>query len=179
MQWARARSIALRCRVRLQHRKDAIEVRIETFQSMHVACIREVGPLSNVRLCLRRLFSWAGSVGAPTGRVLTLSFQRVDAPPGQRWYWKAAVELHTRERPPLGIELEALGAGRHAVHRLVGPYEGIGEAYRRLFEDWLPESGESAAERPCMELYRNSPAETVATRLITDLCIPLQEPPSG
>jgi len=144
---------------------------------MRVACICEVGPLSNVRACLRRLFSWAGSVGAPTGRVLTLSFQLTDSAPGQRWYWKAAVELVTRELPPPDIELEALGGGRHAVHRLVGPYERIGETYRRLFEDWLPESGETAAESPCMEFYRNSPAKLVATQLITDLCVPLQEPP--
>ena len=157
----------------------AIDVRIETFKSMQVACIREVGPLSDVRPCLRRLFTWAGSVGAPTGRVLKLSFQRADVAPGQRWYWKAAVELFTRERPPPGIELEALGGRRHAVHRLVGPYEGIGEAYRRLFDEWLPGSGETAAERPCMELYRNSPAKIAATYLITDLCVPLQEPPPG
>ena len=58
----------------------------------------------------------------------------------------------------------------------MGPYEAIGETYRRLFEEWLPESGETAAERPCMELYRNSPAEVVAANLITDLCVPLLEP---
>ncbi len=141
--------------------------------------MRDVGPLSYVRPSLRRLFAWAGSVGAPTGRVLTLSFQQVGAAPGQRWYWKAAVELFTRELPPPGIELEALGGGRHAVHRLAGPHEGIGEAYRRLFDEWLPGSGETAAERPCMELYRNSPAEVEATRLITDLCVPLEEPRPG
>ena len=154
----------------------AIDVRIATFEAIQVACIRDVGPLHEVQPCLRRLFSWAGSMNAPTGRVLTQSFQRPDSAPQQRWYWKAGVELFTREQPPPGIENEALGAGRHAVHRLVGPYEGIAETYRRLFEKWLPESGETAAERPCMELYRNSPAEVDATHLITDLCAPLLEP---
>ena len=51
-----------------------------------------------------------------------------------------------------------------------------GPGGRRLFEDWLPGSGETVAERPCMELYRNTPADTAATHLITDLCMPLVEP---
>ena len=151
-------------------------MRIETFEPMRVACVRDVGLLSNVRPCLRRLFRWAASVGAPTGRVLTLSFQSTGAAPGQRWYWKAGVELSTREPPPPGIEIETLGAGRHAVHRLVGPYEEIGAAYRRLFEQRLPRSGVTPSERPCMELYRNSPAEVTAAHLIIDLCVPLMEP---
>ena len=107
---------------------------------------------------MERLFRWSASVGAPTGPVLTLSFHRADtAPPG--------------------IELEAVGAGRHAVYRLAGSHEGIAAAYRRLFEEWLPTSGEVAAQRPCMELYRTMPREVPAGRLITDLCVPLQEPP--
>lgn len=84
-------------------------------------------------------------------------------------------DVHPRTPPP-GIEFDTLDAGRHAVHRLVGPHEEIGEAYRRLFEEWLPASGETVAGRPCMELYRNTVAEVVAKRLITDLCVPLLEP---
>ena len=59
--------------------------------------------------------------------------------------------------PPPGIDLDAVDGGRHAVFRLVGPHEGIGPAYRRLFDDWLASSGEIVAQRPCMELYRNTP----------------------
>ena len=143
---------------------------------MRVACIREVGAWRDVRPSLQRLLRWAATLGAPTGRMLTLSFQRTDEAPAQRWYWKAGVEMFTHERPPPGIEFDTLGAGRHAVYRLVGPQDEIAEAYRRLFEEWLPASGETIAERPCMELYRNSPSEVVATRLITDLCVPLLEP---
>ena len=141
---------------------------------MRVACVRDVGPLADVRSSLERLFRWSASVEAPTGRVLTLSFCRPETP-AERWYWKAGVELFTHESPPPGIDFEAVGAGRHAVYRLVGPHEGIAGAYRRLFEEWLPDSGEVTAERPCMELYRNTPAEVTTEHLITDLCVPLRE----
>ena len=99
---------------------------------MRVACIRDVGKRSQVQPCFERLFRWAAMIEAPTGRLLSLSFQRSAGPP-QRWYWKAAVELLTHERPPAGIELDGIKAGRYGVYRLVGPHEGIARAYRRLF----------------------------------------------
>ena len=158
---------------------DAIEVRIETFEAMHMACIRNVGPRSQVGPCFRALFLWAESVQAPTGRLLTLSFHRPDAERPRRWYWKAGVELFTHALPTPGIVLETLGMGRYAVHHLVGPHKGIPEAYRRLFQEWLPGSGEVVAKRPCMELYRNTLREVPESRLITDLCVPLREPGAG
>ena len=131
---------------------------------MRVACIREVGSLSEVR--------------PGFGRLLTLSFQRPGNPP-RRWYWKVSVELFTREPPPPGIELTAVDGGRFAVYRLVGPHEGIGPEYRRLFDTWLPGSSETVAQRPCMELYRNTPGEMENVHLVTDLCLPLRSPQDG
>ena len=134
--------------------------------------------MSEVQPCFERLLKWAALIEVPTGRMLTLSFQRSGTSP-RRWYWKVAVELFTHERPPPEIELDAVDGGRHAVFRLVGPHEGIGQAYRRLFDEWLPGSGEVVAQRPCMELYRNTPWDTAAENLVTDLCLPLQKPRKG
>ena len=121
----------------------AIDVRIATFEPIRVACIRDVGAWPDVSPCLQQLFRWAATLGAPTGRLLTLSFQLPDAAQSQRWYWKAGVEMFTHERPPPGIEFDTLGAGRHAVHRLVGPHEKIGER-----TGGCSRSGYPAAARP-------------------------------
>ena len=167
-------SATLRCAVRTRHGGEAIDVQIRNQTPIRVACIREVGPPSKVQPCFEQLFKWAALIEVPTGRLLTLSFQRPGSSP-RRWYWKVAVELFTHEQPPPGIDLDAVDGGRHAVFRLVGPHEGIGQAYRRLFDDWLASSGEIVAQRPCMELYRNTPGETAPEYLVTDLCVPLQK----
>jgi len=60
------------------------------------------------------------------------------------------------------------------VYRLSGPYEGVASAYRKLLGEWLPVSGESRDDRPCMKLYRKSTADTPPERLSTDLCVPLR-----
>ena len=53
-----------------------IDVRIETFKAIHVARIRGVGRVMDMGPCFERLFRWAASVGAETGRILTLSYDR-------------------------------------------------------------------------------------------------------
>ena len=144
-----------------------------------MARIRHQGPYAEVGPCFERLHRWAASVGAPTGRVLTLSYDDPETVAPERLRSDACVELRTKEEPPLGVTLGPVGGGRYAVYRLKGHYEGIAPAYRRLFRDWLPASGEALDERPCMELYRNTPVDTPADQLVTDLCVPLREAPPG
>ena len=152
-----------------------MDVRIETVGPIRVARIRHVGPYTEVGPCFERLFRWAASIGAPTGRVLTLSYDDPGSVAEDRLRSDACVELRTGEEPPPGIELGPVGGGRYAVYRLIGPYDGIAEAYRRLFEEWLPGSGESMADGPCIELYRHAQTDRPPEKLVTDLCVPLVE----
>ena len=156
-----------------------MDVRIETLKPIHVARIRHVGHYSEVGACFERLFRWAASIGVPTGRVLTLSYDNPENVAPDRLRSDACVELRSSEEPPPGVTLGPVGGGRYAVCRLEGPYEGISGAYRRLFEEWLPASGETADGRPCMELYRRTQADTPPEQLVTDLCVPLRETATG
>ena len=75
--------------------------------------------------------------------------------------------------------MDSVGAGRYAVYTHRGPYDGIAEAYKRLFTLWLPGSGGEMDDRPCMEIYRNSPLDTAPAQPLTDLCRPLRPVPEG
>ena len=151
-----------------------MDVRIQTLIPIHVARIRHVGPYGEVDPCFDRLFRWAASIGALTGRVLTLSYDDPEKVEPGRLRWDACVELRTDEEPPPGIGMGPVGGGRYAVYRLTGPYDGIARAYGRLLGEWLPDSGETKADRPCMELYRSAAMETPSNKLVTDLCVPLR-----
>ena len=156
-----------------------MEVRIETFGDMEVARIRHTGPYNEVGACFERLLEWAGTIGARPGRVLTLSYDDPDTVAPQSLRSDACVELHTDAPPPTGISIDRLEAGRYAVYTHRGSYDGIPEAYRRLFGSWLPQSGEEMDDRACMEVYWNSPLDTAPAQLVTDLCLPLRPASSG
>ena len=156
-----------------------MDVRIEKLAPIHVARIRHIGPYDEVGPCFDRLFRWVASLGVPTGRVLTLSYDNPQMVAPGKLRSDACVELRTAEKPPPGIVPGPVGGGRYAVHRLTGPYDGIAGAYRRLFEQWLPGSGETLADGACMELYRHAETDRPPEKLVTDLCVPLRATAAG
>ncbi len=152
-----------------------MDVRIETLDPINVARIRHIGPYNEVGRCFERLFRWAAGLSVPTGRVLTLSYDDPEAVAPEKLRSDACVEMRTGEEPPPGIVLGPVGGGRYAVYRLTGPYDGIAGAYRQLFEEWLPGSGEKRTDGPCMELYRHAQTDRPPEKLVTDLFVPLLE----
>ena len=156
-----------------------MEVRIETIGEIGVARIRHLGPYDEVGPCFDRLMEWAAAVGARPGRVLTLSYDDPADVEPESLRSDACIELSTGAAPPRDITLDTIAPGRYAVSSHRGPYDGIPEAYARLLGVWLPRSGEEVADRPCMEIYRNSPLDTPAAQLVTDLCVPLRPAPAG
>ena len=78
---------------------------------------------------------------------------------------------------PVGFRLETVRGGRYAVHALRGPYNGIHDAFRRLFGKWLPISGEEIDDRPCLELHMSHPTEVPESERLTKVCVPLRNTP--
>ena len=168
-------------RVEIDPPKGAVimEVRIETFDEIEVGRVRHVGPYNEVGPCFERLFEWAAAIGTQPGRVLSLSYDDPEVVAPESLRSDACVELRTDASPPPGMSLDSVGSGRYAIYTHRGSYDGIAEAYRRLFRSWLPGSGEELDDRPCMEIYRNSPLDTAPVQLLTDLCLPLRPVPES
>jgi AraC family transcriptional regulator len=154
-----------------------MDVRIETYPARLAACARHVGPYEQVDGTFKRLFEWARGAGVlgPDTVVLGLSYDSPETVPAEALRYDVCFTL---SRPvadlPDWIRLAEVGGGRYAVHTLKGPYSGIGEAFRRLFDLWLPRSGESLDDRPCVEIYRNDPTEVPESELLTEICVPLR-----
>ena len=66
-----------------------------------------------------------------------------------------------------------LAGGRHAVLRFQGPYAELEKPYNWLYRDWLPKSGEIAADRPGFEIYVNDCRVLPPSEWLTDICLPL------
>nr|WP_170682100.1 AraC family transcriptional regulator [uncultured Ruegeria sp.] len=81
---------------------------------------------------------------------------------------------HRGGATPDGMEALEIPGGNTAVLTYKGPYSGIHAAYHSLFGNWLPESGEEPADRPCYEIYLNDPRDTAPEDLLTEICLPLK-----
>ncbi len=152
----------------------AMQVRIETLDPIKVAKIRYVGPYNEIGPCFQRLFQWAVSVGAQPRRAFTLSYDNPEVVPAEKLRSDACLELETNAEPPAEITIETVEPGRCAIYTHKGSYEGLEEAYRRFFYEWLPGSGEEMDDRPCMDIYLNTPFDTAPEYLLTDIHLPIK-----
>ena len=87
--------------------------------------------------------------------MLSLSYDNPETTPTEELR-SDAFKVQDAVAPKDGIVLDSVGGGRYAIHTYRGPYRGLRKSYRRLFEVWLPGSGEAVDDRPCMEIYRLS-----------------------
>lgn len=83
-----------------------------------------------------------------------------------------AAETHTWQPP---LQTWHLPAGRCAVLRYRGPYASMHAAYRWLFGQWLPSSGQQPADHPIYEDYLNDPRQVAPADLLTDIHLPLRD----
>ncbi len=55
-----------------------------------------------------------------------------------------------------------------------GPYENFGLVYDTIFREWLPSSGCTLCNSPCMEKYISNPERVVPEKLKTEMYIPIE-----
>lgn len=82
------------------------------------------------------------------------------------------------EQPPVplsgSLAWQPLAPGRYAVFTHQGPYSTLHQAWRGIYRDWLPASGEHLRDAPPMELCLNNPKTTPPPDLLTEIWIPVE-----
>ncbi len=82
--------------------------------------------------------------------------------------YDTAVLLPDGIEAPSGLTADLIPAGRYARARYVGGYEGLGGAWGRFVDHWLPGSGERVASGVAFEVYRED-----GPLAVTELHLPL------
>ena len=92
---------------------------------------------------------------------------------GEQLEIELGVPVPRGHRPLEEVEQTSLPAGRAAVLRYVGPYDGLADAYERLL-GWVEERGEQPAG-PHWEAYVTDPrSEPDPERRVTEIYVPLR-----
>lgn len=99
-----------------------------------------------------------------------------DITPADRQRYDVGYAVPTGTPAPPGYSIDRLGGGRWAVMVHTGPYTTLSETYIDLVGRWLPQEGLMAADGPCIEVYLNSPEDTPAHALQTEVWAPLARP---
>ncbi len=151
-----------------------VEVREEPRR--HVAYIRHVGSYSEIGNALGRLARWAGSrrLFREDTRMLAIYHDNPDVATVDKLRSDACVTVPEGTRVARDIGLMTLPGGMYAAAYVEIDVTQYGEAWDRLFSDWLPESGYQPDDRPCYELYLNDPREHPQNKHILEICEPIR-----
>lgn len=152
------------------------DVTIETLAPLSVIGIDHRGPYSEIGTSFGRLAAWAAGHGAmgPETRMFGIYYDDPEAVPPEELRACACMLLPPHAVPEGPVRRETLAGGRHAsiVHK--GPYAELEMAYRWLFTQWLPQSGEEVAEAPCFEEYLNDCRTLPPAEWLTRIHLPLK-----
>jgi AraC family transcriptional regulator len=150
-------------------------VEIRDLPARHMAAIPHKGLYHEINRAFEKLFATLTARGLVerTGHMVGVFYDDPSqtAPADLRSH--AAVDLKGDVPVAAPLEPLTLPGGRHAVLRYTGPYAGLPAAYDQLYRLWLPKSGTEPADSPSFEVYLNSPMDTPAEDLVTELHLPL------
>ena len=153
-----------------------MDVTIEVLAPRVAVVLRHVGPYTGVVTAFERLTEWLDATGrfGPGTTALGFSYDSPLLVPPEKLRYDAAFTLPEPVADlPEGFRCETVLGGRYAVAIHKGAFTGMGDSFRRIFEEWMPTSGERfAADKPCAEIYL-SPYNTPEEDLRTKIGVPL------
>lgn len=153
----------------------AMKVTLQNLPALRVACVRHTGSYDQCGKAWDRLMAVLGPAGFLAGaRFLGVCYDDPEVTPPDKIRYDACVTVDDDFAPSGDIGILIIPGGEYAVTTHFGPYQNLGQTYRRLLGQWLPRSGRELRSSPCFEEYFNSPENTAPEDLLTDIHAPLE-----
>jgi AraC family transcriptional regulator len=161
------------------HPKELImrEVTIQRFEPLRVVALRHAGDYMNIGNTFERLGTWAmgKNLCNDQTRSFGIYYDDPDSMPVDQLKSDACITVAQAFSPEAPYTVTQTPGGRCAQLIHTGPYSELHHAYRWLYTEWLPKSGEEPADQPPFEEYLNDPRSTPPAQLQTAIRIPLRD----
>lgn len=154
-----------------------MDVTIETHPARRLAAMRHVGPFNQIGQAFGRLMAIAGRaglMGQPGVECIALYHDDPESTAPDTLRSDACLSLPEGAATPEGLTEVVLPGGRHACGLHRGSYAGLGEAWAKMYGEWLPQSGEEVADAIPFEVYLNDSMDVAPEALRTLICVPLR-----
>lgn len=143
---------------------------------IRVAVLAHKGEYQAISTTFGRLATMAGAHGllGPRTRTFGIYYDDPSATPVEVLRSEACITVPDDWAPSGDLQRREIRGGRYAVVVHVGPYSELSRAYTWLYGTWLAQSGEEAADAPCVEEYLNDARTVPPSELRTQIWLPLR-----
>jgi AraC family transcriptional regulator len=144
--------------------------------AIRVAALAHRGDYMMIGSTFERLAALAGGQGLfePSSRSFGIYYDDPAAVAREALRADACMTVPDTWMPSGDLRLLEIRGGRYAVTLHVGPYAELHFPYSWLYGTWLPQSGEEAADAPCIEAYLNDARAVPPSELRTEIWLPLR-----
>ncbi|AWK87808.1 AraC family transcriptional regulator [Azospirillum thermophilum] len=151
------------------------DVTIRELPPVRITGFDHIGPYMAIGTAFDRLSAWAAGRGlmGPGVRSFAAYLDDPSAVAPEKLRSFAGLLLDRPVEETDGVRSLDIRGGRYAVMLHKGPYAELEKAYQRLYGEWLPESGETPADAPCIEEYLNDPRGLPPEEWLTEIRVPL------
>jgi len=152
-----------------------VEVRTENCEPRRVAFVRHVGPYENCDVAWKKLnkFAEQHALISPETLAIGIGHDNPNVTPADKLRYDACITVGEEFQRSDEIGVQEIPGGQYAIATYRGPYSGLPEAYRWIFQQWLPTSGKQMRTAPCFEVYVTDPRSTSPQDLVTEIYVPL------
>lgn len=152
-----------------------IEIRHEP--ALRLASVAHRGAYTGIGTSFQRIQAWAAArnLVGPGTRFIALYHDDPASVAEKDLRSEAGVTVPEGVMPSEDVTLRDLPACRLAVLLFQGPYAELERAYRWLYRDWLPGSGEEPADAPVREDYLNDCRDLPPSEWLTAVMLPLKD----
>lgn len=155
---------------------EMFDITIRTEPPLRLASVAHRGAYTGIGTAFDRLKAWARARGleGPETRWIALYHDDPSSVAERDLRAEAGITVPEGVEVSEGVTLQMLPATRLAVLTFRGPYAELERAYRWLYRDWLPGSGEEPADQPAREEYLNDCRNLPPAEWLTAVMLPLR-----
>jgi AraC family transcriptional regulator len=151
-----------------------MKVELKSMPELRLATLQHLGPYDGISDAFTRLHDIVGSAGLVGRGLAALYHDDPQKTPASQLRSDAALVVSEDAKLPAELLEKRLAAGLYACTTHVGPYEQLGDVWRRFVGEWLPASGRRMSDGLLFELYQNTPQSVPPSELVTELRIPVE-----
>lgn len=161
--------------------KSQVQVEVKDMPAWPVAYVRHIGSYQGDSALFESLFNklmaWAAPRGLlrfPETQVLAVYYDDPEITAIEKLRVDACITIPPDAVVDGEIGKTVMPGGKYAVAHFELAAQEYQEAWDLVYGEWLPQSGYQPDDRPCYELYLNSPEEHPEHKHSVDICVPVK-----
>jgi AraC family transcriptional regulator len=173
----RYRSLTLQQEPDPQAETHQLNVTVTRMPRFHVAYVANLQGyhVEKIMAAWKQLHQWASARDLITPETVGfgVSLDDPDITPVDKCRYYVCITVPDTISGDEFVGIMDIPGGKYAVYRFEGTQPELHVAYRRLYSEWLPDSGYQPANSPCYEICRRPSNDPLTEAMIMEIYIPI------